>query len=175
MLITTLIMSMVMMSCFMVLSTHPLSMGLTLLIQVLLTSMLMMLMTSYSWFSYILFLIMVGGMLVLFIYMTSLASNEMFTLSKKMIILTTMMMVIIILMWTMEFTETSSATIGSTTDTNKMTELWLMKNDKFLSLNKMFNTPTSMMMITLASYLFLTLIATVKITSNKSGPLRQKI
>jgi hypothetical protein len=43
--------------------------------------------TSYSdtkfWFSYILFIIIIGGILVLFIYITRLASNEIFISSNK--------------------------------------------------------------------------------------------
>ena len=40
------------------------------------------------WFSYILFIIIVGGMLVLFICMTRLASNEIFSPSNKLITIT---------------------------------------------------------------------------------------
>jgi len=43
--------------------------------------------TSYSdrrfWCSYILFIIIIGGILVLFIYITRLASNEIFSPSNK--------------------------------------------------------------------------------------------
>lgn len=37
------------------------------------------------WYSYIIFLIIVGGMLVLFIYITRIASNEKFKYSNKII------------------------------------------------------------------------------------------
>lgn len=39
------------------------------------------------WFSYVLFLVFLGGILVLFIYVASLASNEMFNLSPSLIML----------------------------------------------------------------------------------------
>jgi len=39
------------------------------------------------WFSYILFIIIIGGMLVLFIYITRLASNEIFSPSNKTLII----------------------------------------------------------------------------------------
>ena len=50
-------------------------MGLTLLIQTILVSIISGLITKTFWFSYILFLVFLGGILVLFIYVTSLASN----------------------------------------------------------------------------------------------------
>nr|UOU85107.1 NADH dehydrogenase subunit 6 [Nigrobaetis niger] len=62
---------------FMVL-THPISMGLMLILQTLLIGLITGLTNNYFWFSYILFLVFLGGVLVLFVYMTSLASNEKF-------------------------------------------------------------------------------------------------
>nr|YP_009864988.1 NADH dehydrogenase subunit 6 [Daldorfia horrida]QKE42626.1 NADH dehydrogenase subunit 6 [Daldorfia horrida] len=61
--------------------THPLSMGLTLLLQTIVISLSTGIHTYSFWFSYILFMIFLGGMLVLFIYVASLASNEFFSFS----------------------------------------------------------------------------------------------
>merc|ERR1712221_33590 len=58
--------------------SHPLAIGLALLSQTILICLITGLSSSSFWFSYILFLIFLGGMLVLFIYVTSLASNEIF-------------------------------------------------------------------------------------------------
>nr|YP_010352242.1 NADH dehydrogenase subunit 6 [Reticulitermes dabieshanensis]UOL50336.1 NADH dehydrogenase subunit 6 [Reticulitermes dabieshanensis] len=63
---------------------HPLAMGMMLLLQTMMTCMISGTMYKSFWFSYILFMIMIGGMLVLFMYMTSLASNEMFYPTSKM-------------------------------------------------------------------------------------------
>merc|ERR1739838_23170 len=57
---------------------HPLAIGLALLFQTILICCTTGLSNLSFWFSYILFLIFLGGILVLFIYVTSLASNEMF-------------------------------------------------------------------------------------------------
>jgi len=62
---------------------HPLAMGLILLIQTIFICLLRGLLIKSFWFSYILFLIFIGGILVLFIYVTSLASNEIFSFSIK--------------------------------------------------------------------------------------------
>jgi NADH-ubiquinone oxidoreductase chain 6 len=63
-------------------------MGLVLLIQTLIVALLTGVLASSFWFSYILFLVFLGGMLVLFIYVTRLASNEMFSISAKSLLLT---------------------------------------------------------------------------------------
>nr|YP_007474891.1 NADH dehydrogenase subunit 6 [Liphistius erawan]AFC77879.1 NADH dehydrogenase subunit 6 [Liphistius erawan] len=62
-------------------SNHPFSM-ISLLILVSITiSMFTFQMMSTSWFSYIFLLIMLSGMLMIFMYMATLSSNESFTLS----------------------------------------------------------------------------------------------
>jgi NADH-ubiquinone oxidoreductase chain 6 len=58
---------------------HPISLGLVLIAHTLLISVVTGVVGGHFWFSYILFLVFLGGVLVLFIYITSLASNEKFT------------------------------------------------------------------------------------------------
>ncbi|MGL5470365.1 MAG: NADH-quinone oxidoreductase subunit J [Shewanella sp.] len=60
---------------------HPIGLGLALIVHTLLVSAATGLVGGHFWFSYILFLVFLGGVLVLFIYMTSLASNEKFEIS----------------------------------------------------------------------------------------------
>nr|YP_009441770.1 NADH dehydrogenase subunit 6 [Dryops ernesti]AOY39315.1 NADH dehydrogenase subunit 6 [Dryops ernesti] len=149
---------------------HPLSMGMTLLMQTTLVAMITGLFSYNYWYSYILFLIMVGGMLVLFIYMTSIASNEMFKYSNKMLMLMTIMMTLIIMMYF--FMDHSLTTMGHLS--NEM--IFMNKSSSFIfSLNKFLNLPSSMVLLFLIMYLFITLIAVVKITNIKYGPLRQKL
>nr|YP_010895038.1 NADH dehydrogenase subunit 6 [Ceriana vespiformis]WJW73551.1 NADH dehydrogenase subunit 6 [Ceriana vespiformis] len=150
---------------------HPLSMGLLLLIQTILVSCITGLMTKSFWFSYILFLIMVGGMLVLFIYVTSLASNEMFSLSMKTIILSFMflllMFIIILFMDKMMMMFNS---MNNEMNSISMINSYIKENS--LNLNKLYNYPTNMITILMINYLLITLIATVKITKLFFGPLR---
>nr|YP_009693807.1 NADH dehydrogenase subunit 6 [Panorpa debilis]QEI03730.1 NADH dehydrogenase subunit 6 [Panorpa debilis] len=153
---------------------HPLAMGLVLLIQTLLICMITGLVTSTFWFSYILFLVFLGGMLILFIYMTSLASNEMFTFSSK---LTLMMIFTIMISITMFFIIDQNLWIFNfiNIDMENMFKLnFLNMSENSLNLTKLYNFPTSIITIMLINYLFLTLIAIVKITNIFYGPLRQK-
>nr|YP_010506508.1 NADH dehydrogenase subunit 6 [Volucella nigricans]QGW56744.1 NADH dehydrogenase subunit 6 [Volucella nigricans]UXF58226.1 NADH dehydrogenase subunit 6 [Volucella nigricans] len=150
---------------------HPLSMGLMLLIQTIMICLMTGLMTKSFWFSYILFLIFVGGMLILFIYVTSLASNEMFSLSMKMTLITIMML--IIMMMYMFIMDKMMLTYNSlNNEMISITEINSFIKENTLNLNKLYNYPTNMITIMLIMYLLITLIATVKITKLFYGPLR---
>nr|YP_010022716.1 NADH dehydrogenase subunit 6 [Sarcophaga plotnikovi]QOP39564.1 NADH dehydrogenase subunit 6 [Sarcophaga plotnikovi] len=149
---------------------HPLAMGLTLLIQTTLICLSSGLMTKTFWFSYILFLVFLGGMLVLFIYVTSLASNEMFTFSIKLmitaILMFTLKISILIIMDKNILTQYMNLEIKSIFDMNS----YIMENS--MSLMKLYNYPTNLLTIMLMNYLLITLIAVVKITKLFKGPLR---
>nr|AVN67796.1 NADH dehydrogenase subunit 6 [Periplaneta lateralis]UEV86532.1 NADH dehydrogenase subunit 6 [Periplaneta lateralis] len=146
--------------------SHPLAMGLMLLIQTIIVCMMSGLLSQSFWFPYILFLIFLGGMLVLFIYVTSLASNEMFYLSTKM-----MTIVIIIIPMLLLINNIELMTNNMEIMIHK--DMYITQNEIMNSLMKLYNQPTSMIVIMLASYLFLTLIVVVKITNISKGPLRQ--
>nr|YP_009487963.1 NADH dehydrogenase subunit 6 [Anopheles lutzii]AWB99483.1 NADH dehydrogenase subunit 6 [Anopheles lutzii]AWB99496.1 NADH dehydrogenase subunit 6 [Anopheles lutzii] len=150
---------------------HPLSMGLMLLIQTFLTCLITSIYVKTFWFSYILFLIFLGGMLILFIYVTSLSSNEMFSMSFKLVMLS---MTIIFLFSIMFFIMDKllidqfmmNMEMENLSNTNNLI------NENILSLNKMYNFPTNLITLLLINYLFLTLLVTVKITKKFYGPLR---
>nr|AVN67537.1 NADH dehydrogenase subunit 6 [Pycnoscelus nigra] len=142
---------------------HPLAMGLILLLQTVMISVITGMMTQSFWFSYVLFLIFLGGMLVLFIYVTSLASNEMFSMSTKILVSSILISMSIMIFMKMQLDTKNQETMSFLIN-NSMT---------YIPLIKLYSTPTSFITILLATYLFLTLIAVVKITNIFKGPLRQ--
>nr|UJG45511.1 NADH dehydrogenase subunit 6 [Nemopoda nitidula] len=150
---------------------HPLAMGLMLLIQTLLICLMTGLLTKSFWFSYILFLIFLGGMLVLFIYVTSLASNEMFSLSIKLFISSISMIIIsVLVLWII-----NNLFFMNLFNNNEMEMINLMNSyisENSLFLYKLYNYPVNLMTILLMNYLLITLIAVVKITKLFYGPLR---
>nr|YP_010507419.1 NADH dehydrogenase subunit 6 [Myathropa semenovi]UXG19039.1 NADH dehydrogenase subunit 6 [Myathropa semenovi] len=150
---------------------HPLSMGLMLLIQTIMVCCITGLMTKSFWFSYILFLIFIGGMLVLFIYMTSLASNEMFSLSMKMIFLSIISLIFLMMMiFFMDKMLSSFNSINN--EMNSISNLNSYISENSLNLIKLYNYPSNMITILLINYLLITMIASVKITKLFYGPLR---
>ncbi|YP_009255450.1 NADH dehydrogenase subunit 6 (mitochondrion) [Anopheles bellator] len=150
---------------------HPLSMGLILLIQTFLTCMLTGIYVKTFWFSYILFLIFLGGMLILFIYVTSLSSNEMFSMSFSL----SLMSFMIFMLFMMIFLFLDKSLIEQfimNLEMEKILNFNNLINENMLSLNKMYNFPINMITLLLINYLFLTLLVTVKITKKFYGPLR---
>nr|YP_009563690.1 NADH dehydrogenase subunit 6 [Eristalis tenax]QAX27168.1 NADH dehydrogenase subunit 6 [Eristalis tenax]UXG18987.1 NADH dehydrogenase subunit 6 [Eristalis tenax] len=150
---------------------HPLSMGLMLLIQTIMVCCITGLMTKSFWFSYILFLIFIGGMLVLFIYMTSLASNEMFTLSMKMTLISTISLLILLTM--IFFMDKMLLSFNSmNNEMNSITNLNSYMTENSINLIKLYNYPSNMITILLINYLLITMIASIKITKLFYGPIR---
>nr|UFZ13801.1 NADH dehydrogenase subunit 6 [Anachauliodes laboissierei] len=150
------------------LMNHPLAMGLILLIQTILISLLTGLFLQTFWFSYILFLIMLGGMLVLFIYMTSLASNELFSFSMKsfMLNLILLMMISFLMFFIYQY-------LNSMNSDMMLLNNFIFNKENNIELIKLYNSPTMLLTLMLINYLFLTLIIVVKITNINQGPLRQ--
>nr|AML25577.1 NADH dehydrogenase subunit 6 [Erotylidae sp. BMNH 1274392] len=166
--LTLMLTNLTMFSLMFIFMNHPLTKGSILLIQTLLICLTTGLTSTNYWYSYILFLIMVGGMMVLFIYMTSIASNEKFKFSLNLFMLMNMMLLINLFLIILDNFFLSNNLINNES---------LMINSSMnfnLSLNKYMNYPTNMIMFTIIIYLFITLIASVKITKIEYGPLRQK-
>nr|YP_009544125.1 NADH dehydrogenase subunit 6 [Cosmoscarta dorsimacula]AZJ53300.1 NADH dehydrogenase subunit 6 [Cosmoscarta dorsimacula] len=149
---------------------HPLSMGFMLMIQTTLSCMLNG-MNSYSyWFSYILFITFIGGMMVLFIYMSSIASNEKFKFSIKLLLMILTMSMLMMLM-----INTDPNMIIKNINSETLSFLNSKNNNKEMSsIMKMFNFPSMMISMMMIMYLLFTMISTVKITNIKEGPLRMK-
>nr|AML26375.1 NADH dehydrogenase subunit 6 [Staphylinidae sp. BMNH 1274633] len=146
---------------------HPMSMGTALFIQTIMISLITGLFNMNFWFSYLLFLIMVGGMLILFMYMTSIASNEIFNYTMKLMVLffTFIGLLLLLLLLIKEDLFMLNYSL-------MFKENWNISY-KFNYMSKYFNYPSVMIIYLMIIYLFITLVATVKITKIEYGPLRQ--
>ncbi|YP_002808572.1 NADH dehydrogenase subunit 6 (mitochondrion) [Scylla paramamosain] len=145
---------------------HPLSMGLTLLIQTVLISLSAGLMTYTYWFSYILFMIFLGGMLVLFIYVTSLASNESFSFSYSSLFFSTLLIFILTplsILWDPLMSETM---------TNLPLSSLVSNSSNVFIISWIYSTNLMNFTLFIILYLLLTLIVVVKISNLFKGPLR---
>nr|YP_010373808.1 NADH dehydrogenase subunit 6 [Harmostica fulvicornis]UPI55335.1 NADH dehydrogenase subunit 6 [Harmostica fulvicornis] len=140
-----------MLSFLIIFTNHPIMMGMIIIIQTFNIAVIMNLMIKSFWFSYIIVIIMLSGMLVLFIYMASITSNKMMKPSM------TLMMTSIIISYMI----TSTLTIYN----NKT---WLL-----MTINKMFSSSNNLTM-TMIIYLLITMIIVSKIVMINKGPLRSK-
>nr|YP_009159614.1 NADH dehydrogenase subunit 6 [Metanephrops thomsoni]AKQ49248.1 NADH dehydrogenase subunit 6 [Metanephrops thomsoni] len=149
---------------------HPLAMGLCLVVQTVMISITAGLNNSSFWFSYILFLIFLGAMLVLFIYVASLASNEPFKFSSlalmAFISFTALSLCLILIKDPLYMTSdvnVLSSSLCSALFTPNLTQSLI---------SAIYSNPTMSFTLFMVLYLLLTLIVVVKIMTMYSSPLR---
>nr|UUA64990.1 NADH dehydrogenase subunit 6 [Leguminivora glycinivorella] len=168
--------SMMMLSMFMFFLTHPLSMGLMILIQTVFICLLTGMMINTYWFSYILFLTFLGGLLVLFIYVSSIASNELFKNNfffSKFIIISFCLIFFINLIFSYNLNWMNISFNDEMI--NFFNHNLFFNNENKINLSKLYNNQTFLMMMMLIIYLFITLVAVVKITNIFFGALRSSM
>nr|YP_010578710.1 NADH dehydrogenase subunit 6 [Mandarinia regalis]UZP46674.1 NADH dehydrogenase subunit 6 [Mandarinia regalis] len=163
---------MILITIFMFFINNPISMGLLILLQTLLICLLLGMLINSYWFSYILFLVFLGGLLVLFIYISSIASNEImkFSINNKIMILISLL--ILFLTFFLK-NNLNWLNFSFNEDMNNFFNMFLFSyNENNINLFKLYNEQTYLLMIMMIIYLFITLIAVVKITNIFFGPLR---
>nr|AML26648.1 NADH dehydrogenase subunit 6 [Ptiliidae sp. BMNH 1274723] len=137
---------------------HPLSMNLILILITITIALTNGFMNSNFWFSYMLFLIMIGGLMIIFMYMTNTMSNQKFQFSfKNFLIMFTLLIMLLLINFDHQMIHENIS--------------WSPMNNS--SLLKFINLPSMMLMILMINYLLITLVATVKITKFYLGPFRQ--
>jgi len=136
---------------------HPIMLMLAILAQVTLSAVTLYLTNPTSWASLILFLIYVGGLIVLFIYITSLASNEKFSPVARVVKSFTPALVVTIIFYS---TTKISGSI-------RMDQTVLIK-----SLEKIFSSSSTCMVATLILYLFFILIVISAVVGFNTSTLR---
>jgi NADH-ubiquinone oxidoreductase chain 6 len=120
------------------------------------------------WFSYILFLVFLGGILVLFIYVASLASNEIFRFSTKLFFIITSLLGLITI--TVLLLDPSNIpTINHLYENSS----WPVINDILnIFIFKIYGVTNYLLTLLAVIYLLLALIIVANIVSVQEGPLR---
>uniref|UniRef100_A0AAU7V9V4 NADH-ubiquinone oxidoreductase chain 6 n=1 Tax=Stenopsocus periostictus TaxID=3074947 RepID=A0AAU7V9V4_9NEOP len=146
---------------------NPLTLGLILICQTLALTFFLGSLVKSFWFLYLLILIFIGGMLVLFIYVTSIFPNEKFDINNNNsinIIMFMSLLTIITVIYMLIFNLTPSFdSLENVTLTNKF----------MIPSVKMFSFNTSMLFIFMVNYLFYCMVVVIKITNFFKGPLRK--
>nr|UPL65802.1 NADH dehydrogenase subunit 6 [Megalotomus sp.] len=139
---------------------HPISMGINIISLTIITAMITGLYMSTFWYSYIIMISMLSGMLVLFIYMASVASNEKFKTPMKLIVFLIMISVYSIYMY-MNYEDFYTE--------NNLKEFSMNLE---MSLNFLFNTKHKFLTMLMVLYLFFTMATISFIVNITEGPLR---
>nr|WBV74581.1 NADH dehydrogenase subunit 6 [Timomenus komarovi] len=152
-------------------AVHPLTMGLTLMLQTFSIALFVGLITQTFWLGYVLFLVFLGGMLVLFLYTTSLASNEIFTPSMKFMGMTFSVSIggwiILIAKGDLHYYTQPNPSPPSASSFYFTPYVW--------DLQYLYSSPTLTVTLFLAWYLLVTLLVVAKIIDVNAGPLRPSI
>nr|QWS05450.1 NADH dehydrogenase subunit 6 [Cromna sinensis] len=145
---------------------HPMSLGSVLITQTILMSTIMSKKSNSTWYSYILFITMIGGLMIMFMYMSSIASNEMFkTPSKKKMLMILTLMIMISLM-----NENEPMITWQSMEMNKMN---FMEIEEVKSTSKFFNSNKLSITILMILTLLLTMVSVTNISSSFEGPLKK--
>nr|QGT34982.1 NADH dehydrogenase subunit 6 [Evacanthus heimianus] len=139
---------------------NPMSMGFMLLLQTMIMILFMNKILTSSWFVMITFLMMIGGLLIIISYMSSISSNEKFKFNLNLT-----MILIFLIIYLDEMFENQI---------NEVQDLIFMKSVEQISMIKLYNSKTFLMTILLVNYLLLTMIVISKIVKHYKGPLRSK-
>lgn len=115
------------------------------------------------WFSYIIFLVFIGGLFILFIYIISLIYNNKFYFIKKLNYFIFRLLILIIIKFNLTYIFNY--------ETNLINNRFLIK-ENYLNSLKFYNLPNNYINLILILYLLLLIIIVVKITNFLSGPIR---
>lgn len=149
-------------------TTAPLTRALIIATQRFTVALLIFYPSTTSWYSFILLIIFLRGIIIIFTYISSLAPNKIIKYRPPTIILITILSRLI----------TISALILTAPliiekEINTSSELLTPLTSP--SIFKLYAFPLASLIILLISYLLLTLIVVVKITKYTTGPLRSNL
>nr|YP_010736829.1 NADH dehydrogenase subunit 6 [Macropsis huangbana]WEP24703.1 NADH dehydrogenase subunit 6 [Macropsis huangbana] len=139
----------------------PMSMGTVLLTQTIISTIIMNKMVLNSWFPMITFIMMIGGMMILFMYMSSIASNEKFKMNLNLTL------IFIIMMFMTE-------ELMMENQINETEMILNLNNQETMSMTKLYNNKSMFLTVFMVLILLLTMISVSKIVLFHKGPLRMK-
>nr|YP_010882012.1 NADH dehydrogenase subunit 6 [Cacopsylla fuscicella]WID86686.1 NADH dehydrogenase subunit 6 [Cacopsylla fuscicella] len=142
-------------------TSHPISLGIILLAQTMVFAICSRILTQSSWVPLTLFLVMIGGLLILFLYMTSISSN------KKPTFIRPKFYQLMCISFMMNFLSNFELVIS----TNEFLNMKDFHNMEFIKLFMSLNMVSSNFMFL---YLLVMLIIMIEILSLNKGPMRKK-
>nr|YP_009107169.1 NADH dehydrogenase subunit 6 [Eulimnogammarus vittatus]AIT99453.1 NADH dehydrogenase subunit 6 [Eulimnogammarus vittatus] len=145
-------------------SKAPFMLAMLIVSQTILVTLLIYMTLSTSWLSFILFMILVSAMMVIFVYVSSLASNDFIIMSYSSIMSALYFVPLLVLMAYLLLSDQENRTMSQLT----MSDMDLGP----VACYKMYTAHTSFMTMFLIIYLLVALIIVVKISTTSKGTLR---
>nr|DAC76841.1 TPA_asm: NADH dehydrogenase subunit 6 [Pseudomyrmex peperi] len=148
---------------------HPTHLIMMLIFYSIIISMNLSLLKKTFLYSMMLFLIMISGVLIIFLYFSSLISNEkikMMTL-KKSTYISMMMVLSMYILWKFKFYEQPLMKCSEVVHIN------YIQNTMFNNLEMLYTYPFNSMSILCMMFLLMSMLSVIKAISMKSAPLRK--
>nr|AFN27602.1 NADH dehydrogenase subunit 6 [Diadromus collaris] len=149
---------------------HPIMLLLILIILTIMISLKINFMFK-SWIPLILFLIMIGGLMIIFMYITSLSNNELFNFNLKLLLIN-MMKIMPIMFLMIYLTFLFKVTIMNFNfESFNLNNFMLMKNQ--MNMNIMYKEMNNKSSYFIMLYLYFSMICIMNICYKLKAPLRQ--
>nr|YP_010585923.1 NADH dehydrogenase subunit 6 [Lepidostoma longipilosum]UZZ43646.1 NADH dehydrogenase subunit 6 [Lepidostoma longipilosum] len=159
------------MNFFILFLSHPFIITLMMIIQTFLMSLMIGLMNFSFWLTYLMFLIFVGGLLILFIYISSLTPNKIFYFNKIKMFIFIFVNIMILIFSNLKFNFLNLEMMNL----SNMNNFIFYKNfENTIHLTNLFNNNELWLTLILMLFLLFTLITSIKISNFFSGPMRIK-
>nr|YP_010586209.1 NADH dehydrogenase subunit 6 [Goera horni]UZZ43971.1 NADH dehydrogenase subunit 6 [Goera horni] len=147
---------------------HPLIITIFVIIQVINLTLIMGLLSYSYWMSYIMFLIFIGGLLILFIYISSLTPNKIYYLNFNKLIFISLISIITFCFFKFQ------PFIFNLEMTKFLNLIYLLNQENKNFIFNFYNNNEMYLTFMLINYLMLTLIISTKISNMTMGPMRIK-
>nr|YP_009629421.1 NADH dehydrogenase subunit 6 [Sogatella vibix]AVV32052.1 NADH dehydrogenase subunit 6 [Sogatella vibix] len=143
---------------------HPISLGSLLMIQSMSTSIFTIILTKNSWYSMILFITFSSGLMIMFMYMSSISSNEKFSWSMKL-----SMFIVFSLMTILVFNMDKIFIFNHNWMEKK---IYFSENEEMKSIYKNLNSNKFFIFTLVTLLILITLISISNLISSFEGPLK---
>nr|AXH38213.1 NADH dehydrogenase subunit 6 [Pseudoniphargus sp. 1-Portugal] len=154
----------ILLSLMFLLETTPLYLSLVIILQTIILAVILALFTMSSWFSFMLLMIYLSGMMIVFIYVSSMASNELFNPTRNLMPFSlAAMLILLFLLFPFYYLKPS--------DSLSHLSLDLLQTTVFKT-SSIYSKSLFIMTILLIIYLLLAMIMVVKVSSFSEGPMR---
>nr|WGT74402.1 NADH dehydrogenase subunit 6 [Paduniella sp. LP-2022] len=157
----------ILMNVLFLMLSNPMSINIIILTQTLICCLIMNIMMNNSWYSFIMLIMFLSGMMILFMYMCSISSNLKFKLNKQLIIMIFLMMYMLLMM-------TINKNLSILDKMSLNMDNYLMMNKSSLLLMKMYNNKSMYLTTLMIIMLFMMLIFVSYMISDMNMPMRKK-
>nr|YP_010586118.1 NADH dehydrogenase subunit 6 [Chimarra paramonorum]UZZ43854.1 NADH dehydrogenase subunit 6 [Chimarra paramonorum] len=154
---------------FMIMKT-PMSLGLMILIQILASTLLMNFMMQVTWLSYIIYLVYIGGMMIMFMYVCSITPNKLFTFTPWIITLLSLSTITSLWIFILYHNNLNLSLLNSKSMTLSS---FHYPNLSLTLIFKLFNNFPLMITLFTIIFLFTLMIIVNKITNFSISPMRK--